>query len=96
MKTLPLVAIAIAKEGQRDFLKEEILKLIPITREEKGCIKYVLFEDNKDNLRFVLEEDWASYDEWQAHMNNDHMANFLEVAKDAIESLEVIELTQVD
>ncbi len=96
MKELSLVAIVKAKSGQKEFVKEEILKLIPITREEKGCNHYNLFEDNKDKSRFVLEEKWTSYEDWQAHMNNTHMKNYSEVTKDAVESWELIELTQVD
>ncbi len=96
MNTLSLVAIVKAKPEQKAFVKEEILKLIPITREEKGCNQYNLFEDHKDPSRFVLEENWASYEAWQAHMNNTHMKHYSEVTKDAVESWELIELTQVD
>ncbi len=96
MKTLSLVAIVKAKPEQREFVKEEILKLIPITRNEKGCNHYNLFEDNKDNSRFVLEENWASHEDWQAHMNNTHMKNYSEITKDAVENWELIELTQID
>lgn len=96
MKTLSLVAIVKAKSDQKGFVKEEILKLIPITRAEKGCLNYNFFVDNKDDSRFFLEENWASYDEWQAHMNNTHMVNYSEVTKDAVDSWELNELTQVD
>lgn len=96
MKILSLVAIVKAKDGQGLFVKEEIMKLVPITRAEKGCIRYELFEDNKDKSRFVLEENWASYDEWQAHMNNEHIVRYSDETKDAVESWELIELTQID
>ncbi len=96
MKNLSLVAIVKAKPEQKEFIKNEIFKLIPITREEKGCINYNLFEDDRDSSRFVLQENWASYEDWQAHMNNDHMVNYIEVTKDAVENWELIELTQLD
>lgn len=41
-KTLSLVAIVKAKEEKREFVKNEIIKLIPITRKEEGCINYTL------------------------------------------------------
>ncbi len=96
MKTLSLVAIVKSKPEQKEFVKSEILKLIPITRKEKGCNYYNLFEDNKDSSRFVLEENWDTYEDWQAHMNNTHMQNYSEATKDAVECWELIELTQVD
>ncbi len=96
MKTLSLVAIVKAKAEQKEFVKEEILKLIPITRAENGCINYHLFEDNNDASRFVLQENWESHEAWQAHMNNDHMLNYVKATQDAVENWELIELTQVD
>ena len=96
MKKLSLVAIVTAKQGEKDFIKKEIEKLIPITRKENGCINYNFFIDNKNDHRFLLQENWESYDLWQDHMNNDHMKNYSEVTKDAVETWELIELTQVD
>ena len=96
MDKLSLVAIVIAKENKKDFIEKEIQKLSPITRKESGCLNYNLFIDNKNPNRFVLEENWESYDAWQAHMNNAHMTNYSEVTKDAVESWELIELTQID
>ncbi len=72
------------------------MQLIPITRAEEGCLNYNLFIDNKDNCRFAFQENWASFDAWQAHTNNDHMANYAEVTKDAVDTWELIELTQID
>ena len=96
MEKLSLVAIVKAKTDQTNFVKEEIEKLIPITRKEKGCLNYNLFQDNKDSSRFILQENWQNPDDWQAHMNNTHMKNYSEVTKDAVETWELIELTQLD
>ncbi len=96
MSKLSLVAIVIAKEGSKDFIQKEIEKLIPITREEEGCINYNLFIDNKNPNRFLLQENWESYDLWQNHMNNAHMKNYVEVTKDDVENWELIELSQLD
>ena len=96
MSKLSLVAIVVSKDGQDAFVESEIKKLIPITREEKGCINYHLFKDNKDKDRFLLQENWETYEEWQAHMKAPHMENYTKVTKDAVASWELIELTQVD
>jgi len=39
---LTIVARITAKEGHRDLVKEELLKLIEVTRQEEGCINYDL------------------------------------------------------
>lgn len=96
MSKLSLVAIVGAKDGKKDFVYGEIKKLIPVTREEEGCISYNLFLDNKNPNRFVLEENWENYELWQNHMKNSHLKNFSEATKDALDTFEVIELTQED
>lgn len=96
MGQLNLVAIVTAKEAQKAFVKEEIQKLIPITREEKGCLHYHLFVDNKKPNRFVLEEEWETHAMWQDHMNSPHMQNYSKVTKDAVDDWELIELTRLD
>lgn len=93
---LSLVAIVKAKEEKIDFVKEEILKLIPITRAEKGNINYNLHVDNNNPNTFVLYENWASYDEWQDHMNNTHMVNYAKITEDAVEDWQLIELTKIE
>lgn len=96
MKKLSLVAIVKAKKGEEEFVKSEILKLIPITRAEKGCMNYNLFEDNKDETRFLLQENWETHADWQAHMDNTHMAAYSKATEKAVETWELIELSQID
>ena len=96
MSKLSLVAIVIAKDNHKDLVEKEIRKLIPITRKEDGCINYNLFLDNKNDKRFILQENWETYDKWQVHMKSEHMNLYTEVTKEAVESWELIELTQLD
>ena len=96
MEKLSLVAIVTANPDQKDFVKAEIEKLIPLTRVEKGCINYNFFVDNKKPNRFLLQENWETHALWQDHMNSPHMKNYSEVTKDAVEDWELIELTQLD
>ncbi|MFK7900077.1 MAG: putative quinol monooxygenase [Cyclobacteriaceae bacterium] len=45
---LTIVAKILAKEGKRELVKAELLKLIAITKQEEGCINYDLHQDNEN------------------------------------------------
>ncbi len=94
-KKLTLVATIEAKEGKREFIKEELLKLIEPTRAEDGCINYDLHVDNKNENCFIFIENWASYEQWQAHMATSHIKAYMAASEGAVESFTVTEATQI-
>ena len=69
MSKLTIVAKIVAKEEKREFVKAELLKLIPITRAEKGNINYDLHQDNENPNLFLFHENWESRELWQELMN---------------------------
>lgn len=93
---LCLVATMTAKEEYVDLVRDEMLKLIPPTRQEKGCILYDLHQGNKEKNVFILYEKWNSYGEWQDHRKTEHMLNFANVTEGKLLSRTVIELTKFD
>lgn len=95
MKKLTIVANIIAKEGKTDFIKAELLKLIDVTRAEKGCINYDLHQDNENPAHFMFFENWESRELWQAHMQNEHLAEYLKVTDGSVESFTVNEMTHI-
>ncbi len=94
-QVLSIVAIITAAEGQEEFIKDEVLKLVPITREEEGCLGYDLHQDNQNSASFVFYENWTSADALKAHLNNDHMQRFVKVTEGALAEFKVIELTKL-
>ncbi|MEM9103923.1 MAG: putative quinol monooxygenase [Pseudomonadota bacterium] len=76
-------------------VKEELLKLIPITRAEEGCIQYDLHQDNEDPTYFMFYENWNSRELWQTHMNNDHLKTYMEATDGMVEKFWLHELTQI-
>jgi quinol monooxygenase YgiN len=78
-----------------DFVKEELLKLIPITRAEEGCIQYDLHQDNEDPTYFMFYENWESRELWQTHMNNDHLKTYMEATDGMVEKFWLHELTHI-
>ncbi len=91
---LTLIATVKAKEGQRDFVRDEIIKLLVPTRQEEGCMTYFLHEDNKDPNCFVLYETWANHALWQQHMDGVNIAVFTKATENAVEKWEIQELTK--
>ncbi len=93
MSKLIIVARILAKEAQIELVKSELLKLIPITRAEEGCISYDLHQDNEDHNLFLFHESWESRELWQKHMNNDHLEEFKKATEGAVQDLTLNEMT---
>lgn len=90
---LTIVAKIIAKEGRRDFVKSELLKLIDITRAEEGCINYDLHQDNDNPNLFLFYENWVNKTLWQTHMENDHLKKYMEATEGAVEEFTLNEMS---
>ena len=96
MSKLTIVARILAKEEKRELVKSELLKLIPITRAEKGCINYDLHQDNENPNLFLFYENWENRDLWQTHIDNDHLKQYMEATDGAVEEFILHEMTQID
>jgi len=92
---LTIVARILAKEEKRDLVKSELLKLIPITRVEAGCINYDLHQDNENPNLFLFHENWESRELWQQHMNNAHLADYMKATDGAVEEFTLNEMTVI-
>lgn len=95
MSKLTITGNVKVKAEHVDFVKEELLKLIPITRAEEGCIQYDLHQDNEDTTYFMFYENWKSRELWQRHMNNDHLKAYMEATDGMIEKFWLHELTHI-
>lgn len=95
MATLTIVANITAKADKIDLVKAELEKLIPLTRAEEGCINYDLHQDNEDPAHFLFYENWESRDLWQAHMENQHLKDYLAAAENAVEEFTLNEMTKI-
>lgn len=57
MSTITVVAKIVAKEENRAFVQEELLKLVTGSRTEAGCINYNCLQDNEDANTFIMYEN---------------------------------------
>lgn len=77
----------------KHYIKEDKLKeylelaqvLVQATLKEAGCIKYELFEDEKDSKILTMIEEWDAKASLEKHMASEHflrivplMGSFLE------------------
>ena len=94
-KQLTIVARILAKDEKRNLVKSELLKLIPITKAEAGCVNYDLHQDNENPNLFLFHETWESRELWQQHMNNAHLAEYMKATDGAVEEFRLNEMTLI-
>ncbi len=96
MSKLTLIASFTAKNEHIEPLKQEILKLIPPTRAEDGCLEYFLLINNDAENNFVIFEVWESHANWQKHTETEHFLQFKNAVKDFILDKNVTHLSSID
>lgn len=95
MSELTMIANIHAGPDRTALVKEELLRLLPPTRAEAGCIAYDLHQDDEDPAHFVMFEKWASREAWQAHAKSSHMAAFMAATEGAVAGFAVDNLTRI-
>lgn len=95
MSKLTIVANIKANPDKINLVKEELLKLIEITRSEEGCINYDLHQDNENPTHFVFYENWENRDLWQTHMNAPHLAAYMTATDGCVAEFTLNEMTQI-
>ncbi|MCC9655025.1 putative quinol monooxygenase [Rhodopirellula halodulae] len=95
MAKLTIVASIKVKSDQVDFVKSQLENLVPITREEAGCVQYDLHQDNENPAHFLFFEIWDSRELWQDHTNNDHIKAYQAATEGMVEEFVLHELTHI-
>ncbi len=96
MSKLTIVANIHAKADKIDLVKAALLKLIPITCNEAGCLQYDLHQDNGNPAHFTFYENWESRELWQTHMSAPHLAAYMEATEGAVELFTLNEMTVIN
>ncbi len=95
MSKLTIVANIIAKSDKIDLVKAELEKLVPITRSEKGCLQYDLHQDTENPAHFLFYENWESRDLWQAHMDAQHLRDYMAATEGAVADFTLNEMSHI-
>jgi quinol monooxygenase YgiN len=89
--SLTVFALFKARPGKEAALKNELLALIPPTRQESGCLNYDLHVDVADPAKFIFHENWKSKAHLDAHLANSHLQAFVAKMPDLLaEPLQII------
>jgi len=94
-KQLTITATIIAKPENRELVKQELLKLIPPTLKEEGCLNYDLHEDNTNTNRFFFYENWANRELWLNHNASAHIAAHKKATEGAVLDVIIHEMSPV-
>ena len=95
MSELTVIAKVVAKKDTIEIVKEELLKLIAPTRNEKGCNEYILHQDNEDPALFIFYETWQSQDCLEQHMKSPHFKRYLAAVDGLIAEKVVYRMTVI-
>ncbi len=95
-KPLTIVARMTAKPGREDALAAELKKLIAPTLVEAGCLQYDMHRDLENPGNFLFFENWATRDQWLAHMESPQLLAYKAVADDLVDVFELFQMGKVD
>ncbi len=95
MPKLTIVAHITAQPDKIDLVRAELMKLIPVTLKEAGCLQYDLHQDNDNPAHFMFFENWESRELWQAHMNAPHLAEYMQATEGAVADFQLYEMTPI-
>lgn len=95
MTKLTIIANITAKADRIDLVKNELEKLIDVTRVEEGCVNYDLHQDNENPAHFMFYENWQTRELWEKHMGNQHLKDYLAATDGAVVEFTVNEMTEI-
>jgi quinol monooxygenase YgiN len=75
--TVRVVATLIAQEGKAEQLGDLLRGLIAPTRQESGCRRYELWQNEANASEFRFVEEWESPEALAAHFETAHIKSAL-------------------
>lgn len=84
-----IIAKQVIKAGKADEFIEITKALIEGSKNEEGCIEYILYRDQKDSNIFHFVEKWKDMDAITAHKSAAHYVAAGPQLKPIVESSEV-------
>lgn len=72
--TYVVIARWTAKPGNEDAVAASLEQLAPLSRQESGCLKYLVNRSLDDPNVFLLYEEYADEDAYTAHTASEHFA----------------------
>ncbi|MBE9169328.1 antibiotic biosynthesis monooxygenase [Pleurocapsales cyanobacterium LEGE 06147] len=93
---LTLIGRLQAKPGKENALRNALIKLVPLSRAEAGCINYDLHEVLDTPGLFLLYENWTDRAALDLHFSLPHSQEFASITLDLLaEPLQVIAMRKI-
>jgi len=71
---IDVIAHIHAAAGNEDVVRAALESFVEPTRKENGCLRYDLFQDTADPLKFTFIEEWSSPAALERHSKSAHIA----------------------
>ena len=95
-KPLTIVARIKARPGKEKTLAAELAKLVAPTLVEEGCLQYDFHRDLEDPGNFLFFENWATKEQWLAHMESPQLQAYKAVADELVDVFELFQMEKED
>lgn len=76
-QVLTVVARVKAKAEKLERVKEMLTSLVGPTRQEPGCVSYILHQSKDEPSSFLFLERWKSQADLDAHLQRPHLRAFV-------------------
>lgn len=74
---IKVVARKLVNEGKIDQVISLYEQLVQASRKEAGCIKYELYQDEKDAKVLAVIEEWENKEALNKHMQSEHFTTLV-------------------
>jgi len=74
-----------ARPGQEIGVEKALRKLIPSTRQERGCLSIHTFRSNKDPHLFYIYSSWVDESAFDNHVDQPYTVQFVEEVQPLID-----------
>ncbi|HUC14643.1 MAG TPA: putative quinol monooxygenase [Acidimicrobiales bacterium] len=75
---LTVIARYEAQSGMGDLVATTLAKHVAATRTEPGCVQFVAYRSRADRERFLLYEQYADDEAFEAHRKSPHFRSYVE------------------
>lgn len=95
MSHIKIVATVVLKAEKRDELLAVFGRLVELSRQEAGNLRYDLHQDIQNPNRVVFFENWRDQAAIDAHNATEHFQGFLKAIEGNVENVDIILMSDV-
>jgi len=90
MVSIVQMARFVAKSGKSAILGEHLAAVVTQTRQEVGCLRYELYQDEQD--RWVMFEIWAGPEAIDHHLEQPYIVDFIAAMEGLVDGAPEVEV----